>query len=230
MTEFKGLPEDFFAFFNELHFNNEKPWFEANKDRYKSSVVEPLSALITAIGARMPKLSKHIVCDPRPNGGSMFRIYRDTRFSKDKSPYKTNAGVHFRHALGKDAQAPGFYMHFAPKEVFFGGGLWMPEPDNLSQIRRAIAHKPKDWDKIKAALDATTLFDGVEGDALARPPKGFEPDHPHIEDIKRKSFFVMHKASEKTAQSPKLIDEAMTAFTAAKPLMAFLCKATSAPF
>jgi uncharacterized protein (TIGR02453 family) len=160
----------------------------------------------------------------------MFRIYRDTRFSKDKSPYKTNAGVHFRHALGKDAHAPGFYMHFAPKEVFFGGGLWMPEPDNLSQIRRAIADKPKDWDKIKAALDATTLFDGVEGDALARPPKGFEPDHPHIEDIKRKSFYVMHKASEKTAQSPKLVDDAMTAFAAAKPLMAFLCKATSAPF
>lgn len=230
MTGFDGLPKDFFAFFNELHFNNEKAWFETNKERYKASVVEPLSALIAAIGARMPKLTKHIVCDPRPNGGSMFRIYRDTRFSKDKSSYKTNAGIHLRHALGKDAHAPGFYLHFAPKEVFFGGGLWMPEPDDLAKIRHAIADKPKDWAKVKAALDETKLFDGIEGEGLARPPKGFDADHPHLEDIKRKSFYVMHKSSEKTAQSAKLADEAMAAFTAAKPLMAFLCKATGAPF
>lgn len=230
MSDFSGLPKDFFAFFNELHFNNEKPWFEANKDRYKSSVMESLCAMISAIGARMPKLSKHIVCDPRPNGGSMFRIYRDTRFSKDKTPYKTNAGVHFRHALGKDAHAPGLYMHFAPKEVFFGGGMWMPEPDDLARVRHAIADKPNEWGKVKAALAGTKLFEGVEGDGLARPPKGFDADHPHIDDLKRKSFYVMHRADEKTALSPKLIDEAMAAFTAAKPLMTFLCKATGAPF
>lgn len=230
MTEFLGLPKDFFAFFNELHFNNERPWFETNKDRYKFSVVEPLSALIAAIGARMPKLSKHIVCDPRPNGGSMFRIYRDTRFSKDKSPYKTNAGVHFRHALGKDAHAPGFYMHFAPKEVFFGGGLWMPDADDLAKIRHTIADKAKEWEKLKVALAEAKRFDGIEGEALARPPKGFDAGHRSIEDIKRKSFYVMHKSTEKTAQSPKLVDEAMEAFSAAKPLMTFLCKATGALF
>lgn len=230
MSGFAGLPKDFFAFFNELHFNNEKPWFEANKARYKSSVVEPLSALIGAIGARMPKVSKHIVCDPRPNGGSMFRIYRDTRFSKDKTPYKTNAGLHFRHALGKDAHAPGFYMHFAPKEVFFGGGLWMPDPDDLARIRGAIAGKAKDWDKVKSTLATTELFDGIEGEALVRPPKGFDPDHPHIADIKRKSFYVMRKSNERVAQSPGLVDAAMETFSAAKPLMTFLCKAVDAPF
>jgi uncharacterized protein (TIGR02453 family) len=230
MQDFKGLPKDFFAFFNELHFNNEKPWFEANKERYKTSVIEPLSALIAAIGERMPKVSKHIVCDPRPNGGSMFRIYRDTRFSKDKSPYKTNAGVHFRHALGKDAHAPGFYMHFAPKEVLFGGGLWMPEPDDLADIRRAIADKPKDWTRVKSALDAAQRFNGIEGEGLARPPKGFDPDHPQIDDIKRKSFYVMHKSSEKTAQTPALVQDAIDTFASSTPLMTFLCKAIGARF
>lgn len=230
MSSFKGLPKDFFAFFNELHFNNEKPWFEANKERYRASVVEPLSALIAEIGVRMPKLSKHVVCDPRPNGGSMFRIYRDTRFSKDKSPYKTNAGIHLRHVLGKDAHAPGFYMHFAPKEVFFGGGLWMPEPDDLNKIRHAIAGKPKEWEKVKTTLAATKLFDGVEGDALARPPKGFDADHPQIADIKRKNFYVMHKSNEKVAQSAGLADQAMEAFSAAKPFMSFLCKSVDVPF
>jgi uncharacterized protein (TIGR02453 family) len=229
MQEFSGLPKDFFAFFNELHFNNEKRWFEANKTRYKSSVVEPLCALIAAIGESMPKVSKHIVCDARPNGGSMFRIYRDTRFSKDKTPYKSNAGLHFRHALGRDAHAPGFYMHFAPKEVFFGGGLWMPEPDDLAKIRRRIADGPKDWAKVTSALASSKLFNGIEGEGLARPPKGFDADHPHVEDLKRKSFYVMHKSNERTALSPKLVDEAMTAFSAAKPLMTFLCKAVDAP-
>ena len=158
----------------------------------------------------------------------MFRIYRDTRFGKDKTPYKTNAGVHFRHALGKDAHAPGFYMHFAPKEVFFGGGLWMPEPAALAQVRRAIADKPKDWSNVRAAIAPT--FDKIEGESLSRPPKGFDADHPHIEDLKRKSFFVIRHGAEKLAQSPALVDEAMAAFAAAKPFMAFLCKATGAPF
>jgi uncharacterized protein (TIGR02453 family) len=228
MPDFKGLPKDFFAFFNELHFNNEKPWFEANKDRYKASVVGPLVELITAVGAQMPKVSRHIICDPRPNGGSLFRIYRDTRFSKDKSPYKTHAGVNFRHALGRDAHAPGFYMHFAPKEVFFGGGVWMPEPDVLGKIRARIVDKPGEWTKAKSAL--APAFDGIAGDSLARPPKGFDPDHQHVVDLKRKSFFVMRQADEALARSPKLIGEAMAAFAAAKPLMSFLCKSVDAQF
>src|SRR6185295_12558339 len=123
-TAFKGLPKDFFVFFKELTKNNERPWFEANKERYKATVIGSLSDFIEAMAPRVAKISKHIVVDPRPNGGSMFRIYRDIRFSKDKRPYKENAGCQFRHALGKDAHAPGFYMHFANDEVFFGGGLW----------------------------------------------------------------------------------------------------------
>src|SRR3974377_1858992 len=117
-TDFSGLPKDFFAFFRELTANADRAWFEDNKQRYKDSVQAPMSAFITAMAPRLKKVSKHFVADPRPNGGSMFRIYRDVRFSKDKRPYKEHAGCQFRHALGKDAHAPGFYMHFAPEEVF----------------------------------------------------------------------------------------------------------------
>ena len=148
MTTFKGLPKDFFAFFKELAKHNERAWFEANKQRYKDVVVAPLSDFMAAMAPRVAKISKHIVVDPRPNGGSMFRIYRDVRFGKDKRPYKENAGCQFRHALGKDAHAPGFYMHFAVDEVFFGGGVWMPEPDALNNIRHAIADDAKAWKKI----------------------------------------------------------------------------------
>ena len=230
MKTFKGLPKDFFAFFKELAKNNERAWFEANKPRYKGVVVAPLCDLMEALAPRVAKISKHIVVDPRPNGGSMFRIYRDVRFSKDKSPYKTNAGLHFRHAHGKDAHVPGYYMHFAVDEVFLGGGIWMPEPDALGKVRHTIADEPKAWKKVVEDKTFTKAFNGIEGEALARPPKGFDPDHPLIADIKRKSFFAMHKSSPKAAQSAGFADEVEAAFKAAKPLMKFLCDALDAPF
>ena len=193
-------------------------------------VVGPLSDFMTAMSPRVAKISKQIVVDPRPNGGSMFRIYRDVRFGKDKRPYKEHAGCQFRHALGKDAHAPGFYMHFAPDEVFFGGGIWMPQPDALGKIRQTIAEDAKAWKKIVGDKSFAASFKGIRGDALARPPRGFDADHPCIDDIKRKSFFVMHESSPKAAQSPALLDEVEAAFKAAKPLMKFLCDAVGAPF
>lgn len=230
MSAFKGLPKDFFTFFAQLAKNNERAWFEASKQRYKDVVVTPLSDFIVAMAPRVAKISKHIVCDPRPNGGSMFRIYRDVRFGKDKSPYKTNAGVQFRHALGRDAHAPGFYLHFATDEVFFGGGIWMPDSEPLNNVRRAIADDAKAWKKVVEDKTFVRAFKGLEGEALVRPPKGFEPEHPFIGDIKRKSFFAMHESSVKVATSAALIDEVEGAFRAARPLMAFLCKAVGAPF
>jgi uncharacterized protein (TIGR02453 family) len=171
-----------------------------------------------------------MTADPRPNGGSMFRIYRDVRFSNDKRPYKENAGIHFRHALGRSVHAPGFYMHLAPDGVFFGGGMWMPEPDALAKIRTAIAEKSTAWKKMKSEPVFKKTFDGIDGEALSRPPRGFDPNHPFIEDIKRKSFFVTTNASAKDAQSPKFIDDVEKTFRAARPMMKFLCDAVGAPF
>jgi uncharacterized protein (TIGR02453 family) len=227
---FSGFPKDFFAFFRELKANNNRPWFEENKERFRSSVQAPMSEFIAAMAPRLANISKHFVADPRPNGGSMFRIYRDVRFAKDKRPYKEHAACHFRHALGKDVHVPGFYMHFAPDEVMFGGGLWMPPADALGKIRDAIAEKPQVWKKVLTDKKFAAHFDGVRGEGLARPPRGINADHPFIEDIKRKSFFAMQEGSVKVASSPKLIGDVADTFAAASPLLKFLCNALDAPF
>jgi uncharacterized protein (TIGR02453 family) len=231
MTDgFKGFPKDFFAFFRDLKAHNERPWFEANKQRFRESVQAPMSDFIAAMAPRLAKISNHFTADPRPNGGSMFRIYRDVRFSKDKRPYKEHAACHFRHALGKDVHAPGFYMHFAPGEVFFGSGLWMPPPESLSKIREAIVGKPAAWKKVLEDRTFRKHFDGVKGEALTRPPRGFDPAHPYIEDIKRKSFFAMREADQKLALSSALVDEVAGSFAALSPLMKFLCTALDVPY
>ena len=104
-----------FDFLRALRANNERPWFEANKARYREEVRDPMLDFIAAFAGPLAEISPHFRADPRPNGGSLFRIYRDTRFSKDKTPYKTNVGAHFRHAAGRDAHAPGFYLHLEPE-------------------------------------------------------------------------------------------------------------------
>ena len=227
---FQGFDKSFFAFFTELAANNNRDWFEANKPRYREQVVAPISAFIEAMAPRLAKISKHYVADPRPNGGSMFRIYRDVRFSKDKKPYKENAGVHFRHGLGRDAHAPGFYVHLTPKEVFFGGGIWLPPSPQLARIRQAIADDPKGWAKVVGDRALKAECGGIRGDALTRPPRGFDKDAPHIEDIKRKTFFAMREASAKDAMARDCADQVATAFKAGRPLMKFICKAVDAPF
>jgi uncharacterized protein (TIGR02453 family) len=227
---FRGFPKDFFAFFRELKENNERVWFEANKQRFRDSVQAPMSTFIEAMAPKLTKISKHFTADPRLNGGSMFCIYRDVRFSKDKRPYKEHAACHFRHALGKDVHALGFYMHFAPDEVFFGGGLWMPPPEALAKVREAIAAKSANWKKLQESAAFRKHFDGVRGEALTRPPRGFDSEHPFITDIKKKSFYAMHEASPKIGTSPVLVDEVSATFTALSPLMKFLCGAVDVSY
>jgi uncharacterized protein (TIGR02453 family) len=113
-----------FTFLRELAENNNREWFQDNKSRYEQHVKDPALRLIADFGPRLKKISPHFRADPRAVGGSLFRIHRDTRFSKDKSPYKTHTGIQFRHELGKDAYAPGFYLHLEPGQVFCGVGSW----------------------------------------------------------------------------------------------------------
>lgn len=229
-SDFPGFQKSFFGFFEELSKNNKREWFNANKDRYKSEVVAPISCFIEAIAPRLEKISPHYVADPRPTGGSMFRIYRDVRFSKDKKPYKENAGVHFRHHRGKDAHAPGFYLHLSVDRVFFGGGIWYAPNPQLLKIREAIADDTDAWKKIANNKKIKEQCGGIGGDGLKRPPKGFDADTPFIEDIKRKSFFAMTEGSAKKANSPQFIDDVTQAYKTAKPLMKFVCDAVDVPF
>ena len=227
---FTGLPADYFKFFKELSANNNREWFEDNKQRFRQSVQEPLVAFVEEMAPRLQKISKHITADPRLNGGSIFRIYKDVRFSKDKTPYKTNGGVQFRHALGKDAHAPGFYVHIAPGEVFFGGGIWMPPSSALFAIREAIRDNGAGWRKVADDASFKKRFGNVRGDTLTRPPKGFDASDANIEDIKRKSFFAMQEGTEKQTRAANFADDVAEAMADASPLMRFLCKALDVPF
>ncbi|MBT8046948.1 MAG: DUF2461 domain-containing protein [Xanthomonadales bacterium] len=229
MAEFGGFPEDFFVFLQELKDNNNRDWFNTNKNRYYESVVNPIGAFIVSIAPRLKKISRHYIADPKPHGGSMFRIYRDTRFSKDKSPYKTHAGVQFRHEAGKNAHAPGFYVHLADDELVFGGGIWQPPGPQLNRIREYIADNSRSWARIRNATKVKEVG-GIKGDSLKRPPQGFDAQHVHIEDLKRKSFYVMTEASPEIALKPGFIDEVTEAFRRAAPLTRFITGALDLPF
>ncbi len=230
MPDFDGLPADYFKFFNELKANNNREWFNDNKPRFRESVQEPLAAFVEAMAPGLKKISKHIVADPRLNGGSVFRIYKDVRFSKDKTPYKTHGAVQFRHALGKDAHAPGFYVHLAPDKIFYGGGIWQPPSPALLQIREAIRDKGAAWKKATTGAAFQQRFKGVRGDQLTRPPRGFDADAPNLDDIKRKSFFAMAEAKPAASKKADFVDDVTATFKDAKPMMKFLCDALGAPF
>jgi len=227
---FSGFPKDFFAFFRELKAHNERAWFETNKPRFRESVQAPMSDFIAAMAPHLAKISKQFVADPRPHGGSMFRIHRDVRFARDKRPYKEHAACQFRHRLGRDVHAPGFYMHVSPDEVYYGGGLWMPEADVLLKIRERIAGKPAQWKKVVEDKTFVKRFGAIEGEQLSRPPKGFDGDHPYIADIKRKSFVAGVESSARATQSASLVAEVSACFQALTPLMKFLCDAVGVPF
>ncbi len=218
-----------FKFLNDLEANNEREWFNANKARYESAIKEPALQFISDFEKPLKKISPHFVADPRGNGGSLFRIYRDTRFSKDKTPYKTNTGMQFRHEMAKDAHAPGFYLHLEPGACFMGVGLWRPEPKVAQTIRDWIADEPTRWKRATRATRFTETFE-MGGESLKRPPKGFDPDHDLIDDLKRKDFIASANLTQKQVTSDGFIDEFAVMCKAAGPYMKFLCEAVGVPY
>ncbi len=214
----------FFDFFRELSVDNDRTWFNANKDRYEADVAAPLLAFIEDFAPKLKKITPHYLAIPKKVGGSMFRIHRDTRFSKDKTPYKTHASAHFRHARGKDVHAPGFYLHLGPGEVFMGAGIWHPERDPLHAIRTRIAEDPKSWQRVLKNKKFSERFE-LHGESLKRPPKGFDPEHALIEEIKRKDFIAVASFTERDACKDDFLDRFTADCRAATPLMKFLASA-----
>ena len=221
--------EGLFEFLIDLRMNNNREWFRENKRRYDRDVKEPLLRFIGDFEPRLHSVSAHFVADTRANGGSMFRIYRDVRFSRDKSPYKTQAAAHFRHETGKTAHAPGFYLHLSPEEVYAGVGIWQPDSASLSRIRNAIDADPGKWER--AAKDDAFLSEfTVGGSWLKRPPKGFDADHPYIEDLKRKDHIASVEFEPGDVVTPGFIDEFADVCRQASPYMQFLTSALGLPY
>ena len=213
-----------FSFLDELAANNDRTWFEANKPRYESLVRQPALELIEAMGPVLEKFAPEFRAEPRKVGGSLMRVFRDTRFSRDKSPYKTNIGIQFRNALGKDVHAQGFYLHVAGDECFFGAGCWHPEADALGRIRDLIAAKPERWFAVRDERKFTAHW-ALAGDSLTRPPRGYAVDHAALEDLKRKDFIGLAPLSPAEVTGSGLVKLAGARFAAAAPLMKFLCEA-----
>jgi uncharacterized protein (TIGR02453 family) len=209
---------ELFDFLRQLKRHNNREWFAKNKQRYEEVVRDPALLFIASFAPHLHKLSPHFVADPRPSRGSLFRIYRDTRFSADKTPFKTHLGIHFSHTSGKDAHAPVFYLHLEPDSCFAAAGVWHPDSSALTKIRTAIVAEPKQWAKVKGKLE-------LEGDALKRPPRGFDPNHQFIEDIKRKDFVASVGFTEAQVCGPKFIRDFAAACRTMLPLVEFTTRA-----
>lgn len=217
------------AFLDELARNNNREWFAANKHRYEEHVLDVALAFIQSMQAPLAKMAPHFTAVPRRMGGSLMRVYRDTRFSRDKEPYKTNIGIQFRHENARDVHAPGYYLHIEPGEVFLGVGMWRPEPDALAAVRRRIDEKRTEWLKARNDRKFRRHFE-LGGESLSRPPKGISKDHPLLEDLRRKDFIAARNLEPGAVLQAGFRKQVETAFAAATPFMRFLCKAVGAPF
>jgi uncharacterized protein (TIGR02453 family) len=229
VTKFEGFRPTIFEFLEELTANNNRPWFLVNKPRYERDVLEPSLGFIRAFQHPLKRLSRYFAAVDRRVGGSLMRVYRDTRFHKDSDPYKTNVGIQFRHEQGRDVHAPGFYVHIAPDECFLAVGLWRPEPASLDRIRRAIVESPDRWRRASRGRTFGQRF-ALDGGSLKRPPRGFPVDHPWLEDLKRTDFIGVEELKERDVLDKKFLDRVAASFAAARPFMRFLCDSLKIPF
>jgi uncharacterized protein (TIGR02453 family) len=218
-----------FAFLRDLAEHNDREWFKANQDAYEGYVREPALEFINDFAEPLAKISPHFVADSRTVGGSLFRIQRDTRFSKDKTPYKTNTGLQFRHFQGKDAHAPGYYLHLEPGGCFMGVGLWRPNTKVAYAIRAHIAEDSLKWKRAAQGKRFSDVF-VLAGDSLVRPPRGYDVDHPLIDDLKRKDFIGSTRLTQRAITSDTFLEDFTDLCVRATPFMRFLCEGVGVPF
>ncbi|MGC4122286.1 MAG: TIGR02453 family protein [Myxococcales bacterium] len=221
--------KELFAFLTDLRRNNDREWFKEQKERFESVARDPFLQLIRDLGPRLAKLSPNLVADPRPSGGSMMRMYRDTRFSADKAPLRTGIAARFLNSRAPKDANPGFYLHLEPGESGLGAGLWRPEPGALKQIRDAIATDPKGWEKAAAKRRFQTGC-GMIGESLKRPPAGYDPNHPAIEDLKRKDFAISVPLTDRDVVSAGLLDLVVERYREQVPFVRFLSDALDVEF
>jgi len=214
---------ELFRFLTRLKRNNNRDWFQAHKDEYETYARQPALRFIEDFAGPLFEITPHLVADARPTRGSLFRIYRDTRFAHDKRPYKTNIAMRFSHR-GKDVHSPGFYLHLDPTGCFAACGLWHPEPPTLLRVRTAIVERPAEWRKVHKLLnwdDATRL---------SRPPRGFPCDHEFVDDLKLRDLGSAIEFSNAQVCSSKFMTTFVAACKKMSPLAEFLSGALGLPF
>jgi len=212
------------TFLRSLAKHNNRDWFEQNKSAYEDAVRLPSLQFITDIADDLAVLSPHFMAQPKKVGGSLMRIYRDVRFSRDKRPYKTNIGIQFRHELGKDVHAPGFYVHIEPNECFVGVGIWRPDSTALGKIRDRLCEQGEQW-LLTSNDKVFKKHFSLGGQSLTNPPRGYAKDHPLLTDLKRKDFIAISALSINDVLSTQFKKTVCDRFLVAAPYMQFLCQA-----
>ena len=232
--EFAGFRPQALTFFRSLARHNEKSWFEENRDRFEIDVLQPMRALVEELDVRFARFAPEIVGDPKR---SIFRIYRDVRFSADKSPYKTHASCWLTHqdsgrSVGRDSEggAAGFYFHLQPGESLVAGGLWMPPRETLSRIRDAIVARQPEWESVVLAPGFRRRFGGLSDEGmLTRLPRGAPADSPAARWLRYTSFTASRRLSDEDVTSPRLTQTLESNFSALLPLVRWLNRALGFP-
>lgn len=206
------------SFLKELENNNNREWFNENRSQYENAKME-FEALINSIIPGIYKFDPQIGTPDTKK--SIFRIFRDVRFSKDKSPYKTNFGS-FIAKGGRKGGFAGYYLHIQPGKSFIGGGMYMPHSDTLKAVRSEVLYHVDEFKKIIQNKQFQKYFEMVEGERLKRPPKGFPADFPDIELLKLKSFVVLNRLDDKQIMSNDFEQYALKSFEAMHPFNRFL--------
>lgn len=220
----KYFSEKTFKFLNQLHRNNNREWFAEHKADYETHVRQPFLTLIADCQAPLAKISSHYRADPRTVGGSLFRINRDARFSKDKSPYKHFSGARFYHQRGRDSEAPKFYFHLQPNACFIAAGLWHPEPETLRKVRQFILDNPTSWKKVVSAKKFNDKY-SRDAESSVRVPRGFPADHEFVADLKLKSFVAAAPLSNDIVCGDQLLKAIGQSCQELSPMMDYLCAA-----
>jgi uncharacterized protein (TIGR02453 family) len=202
---------DLFRFLTRLKRNNKREWFLAHKDEYEACAHQPALRFITDFAGPLYDITPHLASDPRTSRGSLFRIYRDTRFSPDKRPYKTHLAMRFSHR-GKDVHSPGFYLHLEPG------------PPTLLRVRNAIVARCDEWRKIRK------LLNWDDASRLSRPPRGFPCDHEFVADLKLRDLGTSVEFTDAQVCSPKFMATFAAACRKMSPIAAFLSSALGLPF
>ncbi|MEC4727699.1 DUF2461 domain-containing protein [Shewanella sp. D64] len=210
-----------FSFLSLLANNNDREWFKTNQVQYEAEVRTPALKFIEAMQPHILTLSPRLVALPKKVGGSLMRPQRDARFSKDKTPYKTNVGIQFRHFQGKDVHAPGLYIHIANEGCFLGAGIWHPDSKALNKLRTCIDENPNAYKKALTQLRSAGFE--MEGDSLIRPPKGYDKTHPMLDELKRKDFIAIKPIEATQIQDKDFVPWCAKEFEQTQKLMAYLC-------
>jgi len=216
---FRGFPEEGIEFFRKLMKNNRREWFQPRKEIFETKLKQPMRELVHEVNREFAKFAPEYITDP---DRAIYRIYRDTRFSKDKTPYKDHIAASFRRSGDCPHAGAGFYFAVSHKEVAVGGGIYMPPPETLKAFRNHLAEHHEEFRKLIRAKAVRDLYGEVQGEQLTRPPKGFCADHPAADLVRYKQLLFYVELTPELATSKELQPTVVKHLRAIAPFVRFL--------